>query len=114
MCWKPGLLTQSGVTHTDTNVTVIHMFDCKDCDIWFMRFSMDLWQRILVLGNQVGRTYVWDLAVTDPTHSRCTVLSHPKCTTAMRQTAPPSSAYVTTRPYGAGLAYGWRRWQVAL
>ena len=71
-------LTKSRVSHTDTNVTVIHMFDYKDCVIWFMRFSMGFWQKILALGNQVGRTYVWDLAVTGPTHSRCTVLSHPK------------------------------------
>ena len=54
VCWKPGLLTQSGVSHTDTNVTVIHMFDYKDCDIWFMRFSMDFWQRVSA----------WDGAVT--------------------------------------------------
>ena len=33
------------------------------------------------------RTYVWDLAITDPAHSRFTVLSHPKCTTAVRQKA---------------------------
>jgi len=87
VCWKPGLLTQSGVKHTDTNVTVITMFEYKDCDIWFMRFSMDFWQRILALGNQVGRTYVWDLAVADPAHARPLVLTHPKCTTAVRQTA---------------------------
>ena len=80
----PGAMTspagspKSEVSHTDTNVTVIRMFDYKDCDIWFMRFSMGFWQRILALGNQVGRAYVWDLAVTAPTHSRCTVLSHPK------------------------------------
>ena len=70
VCRKLVLLTQSGVSHTDTNVTVIHMFDYKDCDIWFMRFSMDFWQRILALGNQVGHTYVWDMAITYPTHSR--------------------------------------------
>lgn len=43
--------------------------------------------QILALGNQVGRTFVWDLDVMDPTRSQYTILSHPKCTTAIRQTA---------------------------
>ena len=41
----------------------------------------------MALGNQVGKTYVWDLDVEDPVTSRYLVLTHPKCTTAIRQTA---------------------------
>ncbi|KAH8022327.1 hypothetical protein HPB51_023380 [Rhipicephalus microplus] len=70
VCWKPGLLEQLDVRHTDTNVTVLHRFEYRECNIWFMRFSMDFEQKILALGNQVGKTYVWDIDVDDPTTCR--------------------------------------------
>ncbi|XP_076304763.1 polycomb protein eed-like isoform X2 [Tachypleus tridentatus] len=87
VCWKPGLLEEREVKNTDTNVTILHRFEYKECEIWFMRFSMDFQLKILALGNQVGRTFVWDLDVDDPATSRCTVLTHPKCTAAIRQTS---------------------------
>ena len=45
----------------ETKVSIIHKFDYKDCEIWFVRFSMDAKQKILALGNQVGKTYLWDM-----------------------------------------------------
>ena len=51
----------------ENKVTVIHKIGFKDCEIWFVRFSLDKYQRVLALGNQVGRTYVWDLDVAEPT-----------------------------------------------
>lgn len=42
-------------------------------------------QSLLALGNQAGKTYVWDLEVEDPADAKFSVLSHPKCTTAIRQ-----------------------------
>lgn len=44
-------------------------------------------QTLLALGNQVGKTYVWDLDVGDPADIRFSVLSHPKCNAAIRQTS---------------------------
>ena len=41
----------------------------------------------MALGNQIGKTYLWDLDTDDPTACRPIVLTHPKCTTAIRQTA---------------------------
>uniref|UniRef100_A0A671YNX5 PWP2 small subunit processome component n=1 Tax=Sparus aurata TaxID=8175 RepID=A0A671YNX5_SPAAU len=57
------------------------------CDIWYMRFSMDFWQKMLALGNQVGKLYVWDLEVEDPHKAKCITLTLPKCTSAIRQTS---------------------------
>ncbi|KAK2186830.1 hypothetical protein NP493_187g00037 [Ridgeia piscesae] len=88
VCWKPGSLTDLDypLKLTDSTVSVLHQFEYRECDIWFMRFSLDYWQRIVALGNQVGRVFVWDIDVDDSAQVRCTVLSHPKCTCAIRQT----------------------------
>ncbi|XP_006824118.1 polycomb protein EED-like [Saccoglossus kowalevskii] len=89
MCWKPGSINDSldTIRPAETNVTVLHKFDYTQCDIWYMRFSMDYWQKILALGNQVGKTYIWDIDVDEPSKARCTVLSHAKCQSAIRQTS---------------------------
>lgn len=30
----------------ESNVTVLGRFDYSQCDIWYMRFSMDFWQKV--------------------------------------------------------------------
>ena len=55
VCWKPGRLGSSLSSSTLGNnnksslssaVTIIHQFDCRECDIWFMRFSLDSWNKV--------------------------------------------------------------------
>lgn len=49
VCWKPGRLGGGppGVKMASSNaVTVLHHFDYKECDIWFMRFSLDSWNKV--------------------------------------------------------------------
>lgn len=43
--------------------------------------------QVLAVGNQNGKAYVWDLDVNDPTMSRCSILTHPKCLSPIRQTS---------------------------
>ncbi|XP_003490784.1 polycomb protein EED-like [Bombus vosnesenskii] len=87
VCWKPGRLEDSQLRSGETSATVLHRFEFKECDIWFIRFSMDFCQRTIALGNQVGRTYVWDLEVDEPGQARCYSLQHPRCTAPIRQTS---------------------------
>ena len=41
--------------------------EVTNCDIWYIRFCLDYEQSLLVLGNQVGKVFVWDMMVEDPT-----------------------------------------------
>ncbi|XP_076445382.1 polycomb protein EED-like [Babylonia areolata] len=91
VCWKPGALDADINSNTcfksDDSVSVLHRFDYRECEIWYMRFCLDYQQKMMALGNQVGRIFVWDLEVEDPAQTRFTKLTHQKCSTAIRQTA---------------------------
>ncbi|XP_064876678.1 polycomb protein eed-like [Oncorhynchus nerka] len=56
VCWKPGKMEDDidRIKPNESNVTILGRFDYSQCDIWYMRFSMDFWQKMLALGNQVG------------------------------------------------------------
>ncbi|XP_071133492.1 polycomb protein EED-like [Mytilus edulis] len=88
-CWKPGGLHDSlaDMKPHDNKVTILHRFDYKECDIWYMRFCLDFWQKLMALGNQVGKIYVWDIDVDDPREARYIVITHQKCYSPIRQTA---------------------------
>ncbi|KAL7983225.1 hypothetical protein Chor_000101 [Crotalus horridus] len=55
-----------------------------DCVRWLGDLILS---KMLALGNQVGKLYVWDLEVEDPHKAKCTTLTHPKCAAAIRQTS---------------------------
>ena len=119
VCWKPGLVNQAETksieSETDSlklaenKVTVIHKIGFKDCEIWFVRFSLDKYQRVLALGNQVGRTYVWDLDVAEPAMITYSVLSHPKCTSAIRQTSLSRTGDTLISVCDDGTVWRWDR-----
>jgi len=48
---------------------------------------LDKKQESLALGNLKGKIFVYDLTSTNPAELTHTVLSHPKCTATIRQTA---------------------------
>lgn len=35
-----------GIKANESNVTILGRFDYSQCDIWYMRFSMDFWQKV--------------------------------------------------------------------
>jgi len=90
ICWKGGKVFQSWdeITSHTTEATEIMRLEVKDCELWFIRFCIDFNQTTLALGNSYGKAYIFDLTCEDPAKvGKCTVLSHPKCNTAIRQTA---------------------------
>lgn len=72
---------------SESKVTILGQFDYSQCDIWYMRFTMDVWQKMLAVGNQVGRLDVWDLEAEDPHEAKCTTLTHHGCGAVIQQTS---------------------------
>jgi len=109
VCWKPSRVAQDSVAETAFRPVIIHNFYFKDCDIWFMRFSMDFWKKILALGNQSGRTYVWDLDVEEPSQVKYVTLSHARCNSAVRQTALSRDGSVLISVCDDGSIWRWNK-----
>ncbi|XP_037026065.1 polycomb protein eed-B [Bradysia coprophila] len=86
ICWKPGRLGDTSVSDS-SSISVIHRFEYKACEIWFIRFALDIGNKYMAIGNQNGKTFLWELNTPDPTNAKCSMLQHIKCTTAIRQTA---------------------------
>uniref|UniRef100_A0A182M9F5 Polycomb protein esc n=1 Tax=Anopheles culicifacies TaxID=139723 RepID=A0A182M9F5_9DIPT len=107
VCWKPGRLEDVEVKNNETNTTVITTLEYSECIIWFVRFSLDYWQKYLALGNQTGRIYIWELDTDDPVHPRCSTLFHPKCTTPIRQTAFSRSGNILICVCDDGTVWRW-------
>jgi len=94
--WKPekpidqtcGL--KSGFKKKPVKEFFVH--DCEfkypDGGVWFLRFAMDIGQTTLAVGNDKGKTFVWNLDVDyDELELKPTVLNHPLCKATIRQTA---------------------------
>jgi len=120
VCWKPGLLhgdnlntsvqgQAGGAEKSDFKTTVIHKLEVKDCEIWFIRFCLEASGSVLALGNQVGRVYVWDLGVNDPQSLRHSVLAHPKCGAAVRQTSLSKDGDILLAVCDDGTIWRWDR-----
>ncbi|XP_065649956.1 polycomb protein eed-A isoform X3 [Hydra vulgaris] len=77
VCWKtkqPIETVMKRKNNSDVGVFVLHKFDIDLCDIWFIRFAVDLNQTILALGNQIGKVYLYDLEGEHPAHAKYTLL----------------------------------------
>jgi len=112
VCWKPDTADNKREDgkenlNNESKPIVVHNINYKDCEIWFVRFSLDHGQKVMALGNQVGKTYVWDLDVPEPSQIRSGVLSHPKCTSAVRQTSLSRDGNVLLTVCDDGTIWRW-------
>ena len=73
------------LTHKNKCLYFPSRFEVSNCDIWYIRFCLDYECETLVLGNQVGKIYMWDLTSDDTARGKPHLLSHGKCTAAIRQ-----------------------------
>ncbi|KAK0053562.1 polycomb protein EED-like isoform X1 [Biomphalaria pfeifferi] len=111
VCWRPGSSQDAVKIRTDEkeSVWILHRFEYKECEIWYMRFSLDYNLQMMALGNQVGHIFVWDLEVDDPTQTKFTKLSHHKCNTAIRQTAFSKDGNILLAVSDDGSIWRWDR-----
>jgi len=111
VCWKPGTLDSDEETDklNENKSTIIHKLDVKDCEIWFVRFCLDPSERLLALGNQCGKIYVWDLDVDEPTGIKSITLQNNKCVSAIRQTSWSHDAKVLIAVCDDGSIWRWDR-----
>ncbi|KPJ02373.1 Polycomb protein eed-A [Papilio xuthus] len=63
ICWKPGRLEEAEPRPGDGAVTVVHRFDYKECEIWFIRFAVDYSQRNCSINRSTA-----EALVTVPSH----------------------------------------------
>jgi len=92
ICWKGGTMDQDWdeLVELDletTEKTIIHEFELEDCNVRYIRFSMDLFNTTLAMGNTIGKSYVYDLSADPVSSTAISILTHPKCNAAIRQTA---------------------------
>ncbi|XP_065559300.1 polycomb protein eed-like [Artemia franciscana] len=83
--WKPGKINSSEIK--GSQISKLHVLTVADCELWYIRFGLNVNNKVLALGNQFGKTYVWDLDIDNLMEAKHVLLSHPKCNTAVRQTA---------------------------
>lgn len=70
-CWKPlgkhkYFISEEQRIFLEDPITIIHKYPVPDCEMWWMKFSFDLQNRYLAIGNQKGSVLVWDLQSTTP------------------------------------------------
>ncbi|XP_048477782.1 polycomb protein eed-A [Plutella xylostella] len=108
ICWKPGRLEETDPRPGDSAVTMVHRFDYKECDIWFIRFAVDYCQRVIALGNQCGKVMVWELAAVAG-GSKFSHLVHPRCAAAVRQVTFSRNGKILVACCDDGTIWRWDR-----
>ncbi|XP_026731784.1 polycomb protein EED [Trichoplusia ni] len=108
ICWKPGRLEDTELRPGDNCVTMVHRFDYKECEIWFIRFAVDYSQRVIALGNQCGKTMVWELGNVAG-GSRVSQLVHPRCVAAVRQVTLSRNGKILLTCCDDGTIWRWDR-----
>lgn len=115
ICWRPGKLdnpTDLSLPQkytTDPTCTLMETYPVKDCTIWYVRFSIDPNMKYMALGNNSGKTYIFDLDSHDHDSKpidKC-VLSHPKCHRTIRQTCFSNDASILICVCDDGTIWRW-------
>lgn len=74
-----------------------------------MRFSLDFLKKTLALGNTSGKIYVWNLDVDQPENIKHIILTHQKCSSAIRQTQLSACGSLLLAACDDGTIWIWQR-----
>lgn len=115
VCWRPGKLETSidltlpAKYTTDTTCSIMENYEVKECDIWFLRFSIESKMKYLAVGSKKGRTYIFDLDSHDHDSKSADkyTLYHPKCVSAIRQTCFNNNANILICSTDDGSIWRW-------
>lgn len=72
-------------------------FRFAHCGIWYVRFGMDVRQKLLACGNKVGQLFVWDLESANPNPPQR--LANYKSTAVVRMTSFNADGRCDVRSY---------------
>lgn len=108
--WKPGNLKEPGLNLNSNNSTPIHTLEVEECELWFVRMDLDISQRYLAVGNQVGKIFVFDLESPSP-NIKPSVMSHHKATKPVRQLAFSRNSDILIATCDDGKIWRWDKRQ---
>ncbi|BES91710.1 WD domain, G-beta repeat [Nesidiocoris tenuis] len=106
--WQPGKIgSEEKEINRNDDCSIVRKFGLQGCDIWFVKFTFEYNRKLLAVGNKVGKVFVWDLDVPHPGKAPKLVLSHAKCTKAIRQIAMSRNGSVMLYSCDDGSIWRW-------
>lgn len=105
--WKMGS-TDAEPLRRDHSAFALHSFPYNfGLPKMFVRFSLDLRFRYMVTGSAAGEVFVWDLDTEDVKKVSRFTLTHPKCTSVVRQTSLSRNCDVLIAVCDDGTIWRW-------
>ena len=77
-------LAQGEEAVRSNEVITYHTFEFEDGELWFVRFGIDHYQKLMAVGSQSGTVYIWNLDVEDPMNIQRGAFTHQKCKSPVR------------------------------
>lgn len=106
--WK----VKDGANGQGLVVSKLFTFDITECDIWFMRMELDHAMKLLAVGSQTGKVFVFDLETEMPVNRKST-LFHMKCNSAVRQTSFSRDGNTLVAACDDGTVWRWDRKKIS-
>lgn len=110
VCWQPHASKEGKQPHHNHNsVTILHEFETKNCDYWYMRFNLNYDRNLMAAGTIDGQIYVWNLDNADPKKVSRITLKHLSSRKVMRQPAFSRDGNVLICGDDSGTIWRWDR-----
>eukprot|EP00210_Caulerpa_lentillifera_P004192 g3998.t1 len=97
----------SDVYSTSEKFTTLIELNLDNCELWYVRFSLDFEYQILACGDQQGKVHVWD--IHNPYYIRHSLLEDNDCNFVIRQTAVSTDGSTILAACDEGDVWRWDR-----